>query len=573
MKSRISIASAAIALLFGLAAFGASAISGFPTVAGPLFSCQAETVPGKNAPPLPASSINGRPIRILVVYFQSIENEAPSSVHKAIAKILSRTPGRFEIYNESIEAERFDDQYRAALADFLAKKYRDKPIDIIVAAEGLSAKFLETLRPTVFPTQPFIFITPQQTVADIIPGTDNRYSIADKPDFVANFQLIHAVLPDSRTLVFVSQPAAPDAKQQMELQIIPLAKKRFPKVVDLSGLSIQQLQTELPKLPRDSAIFVCGTIHDEATGKMLPYNDMPRQITTISPVPVFACFSMLLKDGVVGGKMVQLEARGQAIADVIVQLADHAPVTRFETRQPYVFDYAALKRHGIDLRKLPTGSIVLNRPQSLYEINPVIVIAGGGAIILLLLLSSGLFVLLRIRRHGENALRQSESKLRTLFNAPSDAICIHDPATGAILEVNEGMSRLYGYTREEFRALSVVDLSSGEPPYSQAEAIAWICKASGGEPQSFEWLAKNRSGQLFWVDIRMTRANLNGQDRIIVAIRDMTERKRAEKALRYQEAQFRMLIEHLPQRIFFKDRDSVYISCNQPYANDLGIRP
>ena len=573
MKSRISIVSAAIALLFGLAAFGASASSGFPAVAGPLFPCQSATVPGKGDATLPPSSVPNRPVRILAVYFQSIENEAPISVHKAIVETLSRAPGRFEVYNESIEVERFEDQYRVILADFLAKKYRDKPIDIIVAAEGISARFLETLRPAVFPTQPFIFITPQQTPADIIPGTDNRYSIADKPDFAANFRLIHDLLPSCRTLVFVSQPAAPDAKQQMEQQIIPLAKKHFPKVIDLSGLSIQQLKTELPKLPRDSAIFVCGTIHDETTGKMLLYNDMPRHITAISSVPVFACFSMLVKDGVVGGKAIQSEARGQAIADVIVQLADHAPVTRVETRQPYVFDYAALKRRGIGLHKLPAGSIVLNRPPSLYETSPGAAAAGVSTIILLLLLSSGLFALLRIRRHGENALRQSESKLRTIFNATSDAICIHDPATGAILEVNQGMTRLYGYTQEEFRALSVADLSSGEPPYSQADAIAWIRKASGGEPQSFEWQAKNRSGQLFWVDIRMSLADINGQNRVVVAVRDMTEHKQAEAALRHQEAQFRLLIEHLPQRIFFKDRHSVYISCNQPYANDLGIRP
>jgi len=55
--------------------------------------------------------------------------------------------------------------------------------------------------------------------------------------------------------------------------------------------------------------------------------------------------------------------------------------------------------------------------------------------------------------------------------------------------------------------------------------------------------------------------------------REISERKQAEQALQASDRKYRTLLENLPQKIFLKDRNSVYLSCNQNYATDLTIKP
>ncbi len=135
------------------------------------------------------------------------------------------------------------------------------------------------------------------------------------------------------------------------------------------------------------------------------------------------------------------------------------------------------------------------------------------------------------RKLAETALLESEQRFRAIFDSINDGILIQDLVTGDILDVNPTMGEMFGYECEEILRLKVEDLSSGNPPYTQADSMAWIMKAAEGEPQVFEWRAKDKSGRLFWVEVNMRKTHLGGHDRALLTIRDITDRKRIEEAI------------------------------------------
>ncbi len=137
----------------------------------------------------------------------------------------------------------------------------------------------------------------------------------------------------------------------------------------------------------------------------------------------------------------------------------------------------------------------------------------------------------RERALSEEALRRSERNYHEIFDAANDAIFIHDPADGRIIDVNAKTCQMYGYTREEILAGESIVLSTGEPPYTMETARRLMQAAAEGRPQLFEWQARRSSGDVFWVEVNLRRADIGDRPKLLAVVRDISERKRAEQEL------------------------------------------
>ncbi len=132
------------------------------------------------------------------------------------------------------------------------------------------------------------------------------------------------------------------------------------------------------------------------------------------------------------------------------------------------------------------------------------------------------------RKHAENALRKSEARYSNLIGAIPDGVVAYDPQ-GRVTYVNEGFSRLYGWSREELLGRSVDFVPSEE---KSRTLVAWR-KTYDGENVIFETKRRTKSGRL--LDIQLRTAILRDREgnvrEGVVIHRDITQRKIAQEAL------------------------------------------
>jgi PAS domain S-box-containing protein len=132
---------------------------------------------------------------------------------------------------------------------------------------------------------------------------------------------------------------------------------------------------------------------------------------------------------------------------------------------------------------------------------------------------------------AEEALRESEANYRLLFSAESDAIVVVDAETMGIVDANEAALSLYGYQRDELLGLRALELSA-EPE----KTAAHIKKVALGKPSEVfpgpaQRLHKRKNGMTFPAEISSGVYALENRQIVCTIIRDITERKRMEKAL------------------------------------------
>jgi PAS domain S-box-containing protein len=178
------------------------------------------------------------------------------------------------------------------------------------------------------------------------------------------------------------------------------------------------------------------------------------------------------------------------------------------------------------------------------------------------------------RKLVEQSLRENEERYRTLFEAANDAIIVIKD--GRYYDCNPKAMELFKCTSEKIIGKFPFELS---PDYqsdgflSKNKALDLMNKALGGKVQIFKWQHLSYDGSPFDAEVNLTRLALDGENCLLAIVRDITERKLAEEAIRKSDERLKIALDVVSDAVWDwrVDTGEVYFSAR--WYTMLGYEP
>ncbi|MBE9228852.1 PAS domain S-box protein [Phormidium sp. LEGE 05292] len=172
------------------------------------------------------------------------------------------------------------------------------------------------------------------------------------------------------------------------------------------------------------------------------------------------------------------------------------------------------------------------------------------------------------RKRIEAEMRLSEEKFSKAFLACPDAMGITNPSNGLIIEVNDAFPKVIGYNRQEALGKTTLELNIWVNPEQRFQLIKKV--QSGELIRDREVLFRRKSEEIFPALISIELIDIGDWQRSIFVIRDISERKRAEAAIKESERKYHSIFDNATEGIFQTTIDGIFISANPALAQIYG---
>jgi len=165
-----------------------------------------------------------------------------------------------------------------------------------------------------------------------------------------------------------------------------------------------------------------------------------------------------------------------------------------------------------------------------------------------------------IERHrAQKALEKSAQEYRLLFKAHPCPMWLCDQNTLQFLAVNDAAVKHYGYSREEFLAMTVKDI---RPEEDVDNLMQHVVSTETAQANAGVWRHRRKDGTVIHVDVAWHKVEFRGRTAYFVLANDITEKRKSQTALIESEHRYREIFDNANDLIYTHDLDGNFTSLN-----------
>jgi len=370
-------------------------------------------------------------------------------IMKGIKSILNKEKN-LELFITYMDTKRCSDEdYFILLKALYAHKYQHIRFDAIISSDDHALNFLLKYRDKLFSDIPVFFCGINKFSPSRLRGKTNFTGVYESYDVAGTIQLMLKLHPGTRNITTIvdNTYSGKDFRKYVEQ-----AENKFSanlKFDYFNNLELNELEKRLGMLSRDTLVLWAVYLRTPG-GHSISSEESLKMITNASNRPTY-CIWDVVGQGVVGGKITSPNHQGRKVAELALKFLggtglNDIPVTG--SPMVYSFDYNVLKHFKIELNRLPKGSIIINRPYSIYrEYKKIIWLIIVFVVFLLTAIIILIYFIWKSKRTQEE-LRESEKRFQDLSENSSDWIWEFDE-NEIFTYSSSSVTNMLGYTPDE----------------------------------------------------------------------------------------------------------------------------
>ncbi|MEZ9720965.1 HD domain-containing phosphohydrolase [Vibrio splendidus] len=329
--------------------------------------------------------------RILILHSYEPSYQWTADFQKGIDSAFNQSQTEVRLSIEYLDSKRVHSpEYYDSLANYLRTKYSGYKFDGVIATDDNAANLLKSLPDLIDRTTPVVAAGINDFSTDMYAVSDRATVLYENDKIDVNIKLLSKLRPNLKNLYFINDYSVTSELIHKEMNSI-MAEFSNINLVEIRDLSLEHTSQFLQGISADDAVLLSHYNTELKKGVYHTYQEIADTLSKASAAPVFALWQFYISGEVLGGYVNHSQSMGEEAVNALdkyLHLGFTVPLAPGDNKR-FVFNYLAMKRHGISANALPDEAVFINEPASFIRKNfqlllgVSMVIAGLSLIILM----------------------------------------------------------------------------------------------------------------------------------------------------------------------------------------------